>query len=365
MPVSQPLPTPIPKPLPIPIPLRKDAAGNDLLIKSFPFKVSECVLKEAHPDDEDRSSTGIVRGYASTFGNEDRGQDIVAPGAFDRTLMEHRQRSNRPIRLYANHSSANIIGGIPINSATLDSIGLFVEAEIDLNVQKGAELFSLAKKGFISDFSIGFALREAKFNDETGIRTLLDIDLFEVSLVNEPMNQLATVTEVEGDKGNGDKRPGDPNYKPKGNVDMPGQHTVFKNAKGDTITLDENGKVVKELDNVFINEKGEKISIDEDGEVIAINQKSFTVKQVETLKTNADVEELLKEARFSKSARKTLISKIKGFDSSEGRDDSNGGGGRDDQSSQGREDSAEKKSALSMLSDITTLLKPNEDDSDA
>lgn len=314
--------------------LRKDASGKELTIKSFAFEIKECKQAENDP------TVGIIRGYASTFGNIDRGDDIVAVGAFDRTIMEHRERGNRPIRLYANHRSADILGGIPIDTVKVDSVGLFIEAHLDLNVARSAEMFSLARKGFISDFSIGFSTRKAEFDEEKGIRTLLDIELFEVSLVNEPMNQLAQVTDI-------DKRRGDPNYKPKEENSMADKkagtdgHVKFTDEKGNTVTLDSEGNVVDKTEN---------------------NQKNFDVKDIESLTSNVEVENLLKSAGFSKEARKALISKIrKGFESN-GRDDHEDGGGRDDQSDN-RRDAENVKTLLSSLTDLKSTLtpKPTED----
>jgi len=142
--------------------LRKDAQGKDLEIKSFAFEIKECKQSVTNP------SIGIIRGYASTFGNIDRGDDIVARGAFDRTILEHKQRGNRPVRLYANHRSSEILGGLPIEFVIPDAVGLLVEAHLDLNVVKSAEYFSLARNKFISDFSIGFSARKIEFDEETG-----------------------------------------------------------------------------------------------------------------------------------------------------------------------------------------------------
>lgn len=46
-------------------------------IKTFDFKVDATDVK-----------SGLIRGYASTFGNIDLGDDIVEQGAFKKTLKE-------------------------------------------------------------------------------------------------------------------------------------------------------------------------------------------------------------------------------------------------------------------------------------
>lgn len=333
--------------------LRKDANGKDLEIKSFAFKVEECKQLKNDP------TTGVIRGYASTFGNIDRGDDIVARGAFDRTIMEHRRRGNRPIRLFANHRSDAIMGGLPIQSVKVDDVGLFVEAHLDLNVAKASEFFSLAGKGFISDFSIGFSTRKADFDEENNIRTLLDIELFEVSLVNEPMNQQAVVVEIEIGPDDDDDDDDDKGKKPR----VPGYRQKPKRGKGMSNSTSKKGEAAS-TDGlvIFTNEKGERVGIDEDGNAVAVPQqeKTFTVKDVESLQSNAEVEEQLKQAGYSKEARKTLISKIrKGFES-DGRDDQDDGDNRDDESANRRDAENAVKGVISSLSDLSTLFKPTE-----
>ena len=317
--------------------LRKDAQGNDLEIKSFSFEIKECKQLESNP------SIGVISGYASTFGNLDRGDDIVAAGAFDRTIMEHRKRGNRSIRFYANHRSEHIIGGLPIDLVKPDNVGLFVVAHLDLNVAKAAEQYSLAKNRFISDFSIGFSLFKFERNEETGIRTLLEIDLYEVSLVSEPMNQLSVVLDVDG------KRSHKPNYKPKEGSSM-------------ATETGKNGESDKGL-TIYTDDKGKKIGVDADGNIVAVPQeKTFAVADVESLQSPADVEEQLKQAGYSQEARKALMRKIKEF-GSKGREDLKDDDGREGQSTNGRE-AEDAKVLLDSLSGLSNSLKPKVEDKD-
>lgn len=154
-------------------------------------------VKQIGEDPED-DKIGVVRGYASTFGNVDRGNDVIARGAFDRTIAEHRERG-RPIRMLWQHNTSELIGGFPADRVMIDERGLFVEGRINLDTQRGREAYSLAKQGVLTDFSIGFTISE--FEVETVgdniVRRINDVDLFEVSLVGEPMNQAANIVEVK------------------------------------------------------------------------------------------------------------------------------------------------------------------------
>lgn len=158
---------------------------------NVPFEVKEV---------KQQGDLGIIRGYASTFGNVDRGFDVIERGAFTRTLAEHKQQS-RPIRMLWQHDGNELIGGYPADKAFEDERGLFVEGNINLETQKGREAYALAKQGVLSDFSIGFIIRQSEIDDneedKNTVRRIRDVDLFEISLVGEPMNTQAIMTEIK------------------------------------------------------------------------------------------------------------------------------------------------------------------------
>ena len=58
---------------------------------------------------------------------------------------------------------------------------------------------SLAKQGVLEDLSIGYWASETEWVKEDGkdIRNLKEIELFEVSIVDEPMNIMAQITDVK------------------------------------------------------------------------------------------------------------------------------------------------------------------------
>lgn len=159
--------------------------------KTFSFDVIE-TKAEVTPDGV---NIGIVKGYAATF-EQDRVNDIILPGAFERTLREHKERDNRPIRLFWNHNPNFMIGGIDIDKALVDSKGLFVESAINVDTSTGKDTFALARQRVLRDFSVGIIVRDYEINKD-GVRIIKDADLFEVSFVPEPANKGAMVTEVK------------------------------------------------------------------------------------------------------------------------------------------------------------------------
>lgn len=162
--------------------------------RNYDFKVTEC--KEMSNDKGIK--VGVVRGYASTFGNIDRFDDVIVEGAFTETIKNFKDR-DRMIRMLWMHQSDEIIGGYPADKAYEDKKGLFVEGHINLDTIRGSEAYALAKQGVMVDFSIGFRIIEAtidKFDGEE-IRMITALELFEISLVGEPMNPEAQITQVK------------------------------------------------------------------------------------------------------------------------------------------------------------------------
>jgi len=140
---------------------------------------------------------GIMAGHIAVW-EPDRGgifgvPDKFHPGAFLKSLDEHRQRNNRQIRFKDNHG--RIIGGFPIETAQEDAIGLFARGEVNLETQLGKEAFSLAKQNVLVDFSLGFIAIDDKIQD--GFRDIFEAVIMEGSIVDEPLNIRANITEVK------------------------------------------------------------------------------------------------------------------------------------------------------------------------
>lgn len=142
----------------------------------------------------DGESIGKFEGYASTFGNADRVDDIIVKGAFANTLKDHQDR-NRQIRMLSQHDRHNLIGGFPSQDAFEDDRGLFVKGNVNLDTQRGREAFSLMKQGVLEDMSIGFIIRDSEMND--GMQFIKEAELFEISLVTEPANPEAQITAIK------------------------------------------------------------------------------------------------------------------------------------------------------------------------
>jgi Escherichia/Staphylococcus phage prohead protease len=156
--------------------------------KAFDFDVKN--LEEA----------GTFEGYASVFGGPpDLQSDIVRHGAFTNTLAQ----SKGKVPILMGHIVARIVGFG--THAEEDGKGLLVRGEFTLESDEGRNAYATAKHaqkcGHKLGLSIGYAIRPggAEFNDKTGIRTLLDLDLYEYSLAAVPAAPRARMRAVKSE----------------------------------------------------------------------------------------------------------------------------------------------------------------------
>lgn len=123
---------------------------------------------------------GRLAGYASRFGEADQGGDVVAPGAFAASLA----RRDRRVKLLWQHDPARPIG--VWERLVEDGRGLWVEGRLLTEIRGGAEAAALLEAGAVDGLSIGYRAARAEILPGGG-RRLLEIDLWEVSLVTFPM----------------------------------------------------------------------------------------------------------------------------------------------------------------------------------
>lgn len=140
---------------------------------------------------------GEIEGYGSVFNVEDSYGDIVAPGAFTLSLTEHAASGTMPAMLYQHFSSEPI--GV-WTAMSEDEKGLVCRGRLLLDTQRGKEVHTMLTEKAIRGLSIGFVSRKWQWNDETEQRTVLDVDLWEVSVVTFPANRAALIESVKSNR---------------------------------------------------------------------------------------------------------------------------------------------------------------------
>jgi HK97 family phage prohead protease len=125
---------------------------------------------------------GRVEGYASLFGVEDQGRDVVMPGAFRASLA---RRPAAAVRLLFQHDPAQPIG--VWEEIREDARGLYVRGRLVEEVARAREVLALIRQGALDGLSIGFHAKKASRDARTGQRQLHEVDLWEISIVTFPM----------------------------------------------------------------------------------------------------------------------------------------------------------------------------------
>lgn len=138
---------------------------------------------------------GEFEGYASIFGETDEGNDVVEKGAYKRTLKG--KSAVQRIKMLFQHDPSQPLGQwLDLHE---DDKGLYVKGKLLTKVQRAAEVLEMMRAGILDGLSIGFRTVKAKYDDTTGVRRLLDVDLWEISIVTFPLLKTAKVTSVKGD----------------------------------------------------------------------------------------------------------------------------------------------------------------------
>lgn len=147
---------------------------------------------------------GVFDGYASVFGGIDSYGDQVAPGAFTRTLAE-RKAQGRPIAMYMQHGAALGADPRPVGVWTgieEDGKGLKVTGKlVGLGTETGKYNAALMAEGAMRGLSIGYRAVKAEYPNKPGQprRILKDVNLFEISVVDQPADASARVDAFKAD----------------------------------------------------------------------------------------------------------------------------------------------------------------------
>lgn len=140
------------------------------------------------------SDDGTIEGYGSVFGVRDDYDDVIAAGAFVESMKAHKAAGTMPAMLW-QHSAEEPIG--VWSEMVEDAKGLRVKGQLALETVRGKEAHALLKLGALNGLSIGFMSKQWTYDRESEVRTLTEIDLWEVSLVTFPANSKARVTNVK------------------------------------------------------------------------------------------------------------------------------------------------------------------------
>ena len=122
----------------------------------------------------------VIEGYASLWGVADLNRDVVAEGAFASSLA---RTGAAGVRMLHQHEGRSVVG--VWDEIIEDERGLLVRGRIMDWSAEARFAGALARAGAIDGLSIGF--RGVRARREDSVRVLVEVDLWEVSLVTFPM----------------------------------------------------------------------------------------------------------------------------------------------------------------------------------
>lgn len=135
---------------------------------------------------------GEFEGHAAVFDTPDEYKDVFVAGAFKKSL---RGRPASKIKMLRQHNHKSLIG--VWKEIKEDKDGLFVKGQLLLDIQEAAETFALMKAGALDSMSTGFRTVVDQYDQKTQHRSLLEVRLFEISLVSIPAHADALVSAVK------------------------------------------------------------------------------------------------------------------------------------------------------------------------
>lgn len=129
----------------------------------------------------------VAVGHAATFNEPYAVGDFreqVAPGAFDESIAKDE------VKALWNHNSDNVLGSTGAKTLRLstDNKGLLTETDYPKSAVREREAI---ERGDVDQMSFGFFTKEdrwERFEDGTELRTLVKVELFDVSPVAFPAN---------------------------------------------------------------------------------------------------------------------------------------------------------------------------------
>ena len=123
-----------------------------------------------------------IAGYANTTA-KDRSGDIVTAEAWAKGVDNYRRN---PVLLY-QHKHDCPIGRV--DNIRVDKKGIYVEGAVSEAAEKNHGVQTLIKDGALKSFSVGFRVKDGKYNREDDSMIITDVELLEISVVSVPCNQ--------------------------------------------------------------------------------------------------------------------------------------------------------------------------------
>lgn len=139
-------------------------------------------------------TTGVIEAMVSVFNIVDRSGERVLPGYFAKSIETKLPKGvwmhdwTRPIA--KTLEAKELLPGDPLLPDQLKQLGgLYIKGQINLDVQDGKDALSHLKFGTVDEFSFGYSNTKTAYDETTGVRDLVEGEIFEWSPVLVGCNQ--------------------------------------------------------------------------------------------------------------------------------------------------------------------------------
>ena len=145
----------------------------------------------------------VIAGYGALFNSPSKNLggfvETIAPTAFTRSLAE-----KAPVQFTFNHSQDFILARNNSNGTlqlTTDAKGLRFRAQLNSKIQSHCDIWEACRSGLYTECSFAFIVAEngQSWSPDGTQRTLLDVDLIDVSLVGTPAYEGTSATARNAD----------------------------------------------------------------------------------------------------------------------------------------------------------------------
>jgi hypothetical protein len=132
----------------------------------------------------------VISGYAVRFNEPtviaDEFRERISPGAFTRTLKE-----KPDVVMLLAHDNGRVLGRVSAGTLSLreDRAGLYFSLQVDPSTPEGQTALGTVGRQDVNGCSFGFRVRAESWDDggdRLPLRTITDLDLFELTLTAFP-----------------------------------------------------------------------------------------------------------------------------------------------------------------------------------
>lgn len=146
-------------------------------------------------DDGDDGTAGGFTGHATVWNTRYAVGDPKTWGwweEFDFKSVDRALREEQPVALLRDHDPSKLLATTKAGTMTLskDKRGLAVDADIP-DTTDGRDVQILMQRGDLDSMSLAFIVKSeaiTELDDGSVLRTILDVDLYDVSIVTYPAN---------------------------------------------------------------------------------------------------------------------------------------------------------------------------------